>query len=109
MEKHFNINILGQELSVVTDSGDEHVARVVKYVNDKVEEVGKTSNNSNTLNVVILVALNIADEYFKFTEQIRNENYRLGLTKRVVTSLESFSYKLHAMLTYRQIALQKGL
>jgi cell division protein ZapA len=66
LEKHFNINILGQELSVLTDSGDEHVARVVKYVNEKVEEVGKTSNNSNTLNIVILVALNIADEYFKF-------------------------------------------
>jgi Uncharacterized protein conserved in bacteria len=66
LEKHFNINILGQELSVLTDSGDEHVARVVKYVNDKVEEVGKTSNNINTLNIVILVALNIADEYFKF-------------------------------------------
>jgi cell division protein ZapA len=66
LEKHFTINILGQELSVLTDSGDEHVARVVKYVNDKVEEVGKTSNNINTLNIVILVALNIADEYFKF-------------------------------------------
>lgn len=68
MKKRFNIKILGQELSVVSDSGDEHVANVVRYVNDKVEEIGKASSNINTLNVAIMVALNIADEYFKFEE-----------------------------------------
>ena len=66
MDKCFNINILGQELSVLSDSGDEHVASVVKYVNDKIEEAGNISANSNTLNVAILAALNIADEYIKF-------------------------------------------
>ena len=30
LDKSFNINILGQELSVLSDSGDEHVASVVK-------------------------------------------------------------------------------
>jgi len=65
VEKYFNITILGQELSVLTDSGDEHVANVVRYVNDKVEEAGKTLNNINVLNIAILAALNIADEYIK--------------------------------------------
>ncbi|MDI6776150.1 MAG: cell division protein ZapA [Syntrophales bacterium] len=68
MKKRFNIKILGQELSVVSDSGDEHVANVVRYVNNKVEEIGKASSNINTLNVAIMVALNIADEHFKFEE-----------------------------------------
>ena len=66
MDKCFNINILGQELSVLSDSGDEHVASVVKYVRDKIREAGSTSANANTLNVAILAALNIADEYLKF-------------------------------------------
>ena len=84
MKKRFNIKILGQELSVVGDSGDEHVANVVRYVNDKVEEIGKASSNVNTLNVAILVALNIADEYFKFEEVNRD----------VYSQLESRSEKL---------------
>ncbi len=65
MEKCFNINILGQELSVLTDSGDEHVENVVSYVNNKIEEAGKKASNINNLNIAILAALNIADEYIK--------------------------------------------
>ena len=66
MKKSFHIRILGQELSVLSDSGDEHVANVVKYVSDKVEEMRKHSDQYNILSVAILTALNIADEYMKF-------------------------------------------
>ncbi|MGO9136109.1 MAG: cell division protein ZapA [Syntrophales bacterium] len=84
MDKSFNINILGQELSVLSDSGDEHVASVVKYVNDKIKQAGNISANANTLNVAILAALNIADEYIKFKvtkedicNQLENRSERL--------------------------------
>ena len=82
MDKYFNINILGQELSVLSDSGDEHVERVVKYVKEKMREAGSTSANANTLNVAILAALNIADEYMKLKGmkdryRIRVGNYRI--------------------------------
>jgi cell division protein ZapA len=50
---------------VLSDSGDDHVAKVVQYVNDKVKEIDKDAKPINTLNVAILAALNIADEYFK--------------------------------------------
>ena len=39
--------------------------KVVQYVNNKVEEIDKNAKPINTLNVAILAALNIADEYFK--------------------------------------------
>jgi len=65
LKKRFHIKLLGQELSVLSDSGDEHVAKVVQYVSEKVEEVGKNTNNFNTLNIAILAALNIADEFIK--------------------------------------------
>jgi cell division protein ZapA len=84
LDKSFNINILGQELSVLSDSGDEHVASVVKYVNDKIKQAGNISANANTLNVAILAALNIADEYIKFKvtkedicNQLENRSERL--------------------------------
>ncbi len=63
MKKRFEVRILGQELSVISDSGDEHVAGVIKFVNGKVEEAGKIAGNRSPLDVAILAALNIADEY----------------------------------------------
>jgi cell division protein ZapA len=84
LDKSFNINILGQQLSVLSDSGDEHVASVVKYVTDKIEEAGHTSANANTLNVAILAALNIADEYIRFK----------GMKEDICSQLESRSERL---------------
>ena len=65
MKKQYHINILGQDLSVLSDSGDDHVAGVVQYVEDKVKQIRSAASSINTLNVAILVALNIADEYIK--------------------------------------------
>jgi cell division protein ZapA len=65
LKKRFEVRILGQELSVISDSGDEHVASVIRFVSDKVEEAGKAAGSRNALNIAILAALNIADEYLQ--------------------------------------------
>ena len=65
MKKRFDFVLLGQEVSVVSDSGDEHVAEVIRYVSARVEEARKHAGNRETLNIAILVALNIADEYLQ--------------------------------------------
>ena len=65
MKKRFSIRILGQELSVLSDARDGHVADVERYVSDKIEEVKNTSADQTTLNIIILAALNIADEYLR--------------------------------------------
>ena len=88
MGKTFNISILGQKLSVLSDAGDEHVAYVVKYVDDKVKEVENISGNINTLNVAILTALNIADEYIKYKETKED----------ICNQLESRSEKLISLI-----------
>jgi cell division protein ZapA len=67
LKKQYQIHILGQDLSVLSDSGDDHVAGVVQYVEDKVQQIRSAASSANTLNVAILVALNIADEYLKLT------------------------------------------
>ncbi len=84
LKKRFNIKVLGQEFSVLSDTGDDHVANIVQYVNGKAEEIGRTSKNATTLNIAILVALNIADEYFRFKgeketifNQLENESRKL--------------------------------
>jgi cell division protein ZapA len=75
LKKRYNINILGQDISVLSESGDEHVIQVVDYINKKAEEIGKNSGNMTSLRIAILVALNIADEYFQI-KQWEEERHR---------------------------------
>ena len=84
MKKRFDVKILGQEISVMSDSGDEHVADVIRYVSEKVEAAGKASGTKNTLNIAILAALNIADEYLRIR----------GVKEDVYSQLESRSEQL---------------
>jgi cell division protein ZapA len=84
LKKRFEVKILGQGLSVVSDSGDEHVANVIRLVSDKVEEAGKAVGSKNTLNIAILAALNIADEYLRV----------MGVKENVYSQLESRSEQM---------------
>ena len=88
MKKKYHINILEQELSVLSDAGDDHVANVVRYVRDKVEHVRGASSNINTLNVAILAALNIADEYLKL----------MVIDEKTCTQLESRTESLISLM-----------
>jgi cell division protein ZapA len=84
LKKRFEVRILGQELSVMSDSGDEHVADVIRYVSEKVEQAGKVTGSKNALNIAILAALNIADEYLRIR----------GVKENVYSQLESRSEQL---------------
>lgn len=89
MKKRFNIEVLGQEILVLSDSGDEHVAEIVQYVNDKAEEVRNTSGNISTLNVAILVSLNLADEFFKFKKNKEDIHSQLeSRTEKLINFIE---------------------
>jgi cell division protein ZapA len=84
LKKSYKINILGQELSVLSDADDEHVLSVVRLITEKTEEVLKSANNLKTLDVAILTALNIAEELVKLK----------GVNKELCDQLESRSEKL---------------
>ena len=68
MKNSYKITILGQELSVLSDTDDEQVAEVVQYLNKKVDEILRSGNGMKTLNVAILAALNISEEFVKLKE-----------------------------------------
>ncbi|MEN6375007.1 MAG: cell division protein ZapA [Smithella sp.] len=84
MKKSYKINILGQELSVLSDADDEHVLNVIQLINEKTEEVLKSANNLKTLDVAILTALNVAEELVKLKR----------VNKELCDQLESRSEKL---------------
>ena len=84
MKRSFHIEILGQKLTVLSDSDEKAVAGVVQYVNDKVDEISRGGNNLNTLTIAVLAALNIADELFKakgennlISQQLENRTQEL--------------------------------
>ena len=63
-------NILEQKLLVKSEDGEEHVKMVVDYLNSKIEEVKKNSKAVSTLNVALLAAMNITDDYFEAKERV---------------------------------------
>lgn len=84
MKKRYNIRVLEQELSVLSDGDDEHVANVVRFVNEKLDEVLRTTNNLKVLDVAILAALNISEELLKLK----------GVNEELCDQLESRAEKL---------------
>jgi cell division protein ZapA len=84
LKKNYNIKILEQELLVLSDAEDEQVANVVRFVNGKMEEVLQDRNGLKTLDVAILAALNISEDFLKLKE-VHNE---------ICDQLESRSEKL---------------
>jgi len=89
LKKNYQINILGQDLSVSSESGDEHVASVVQYVEVNVDQVKSVTSSRNALNIAILSALNIADEYVKLAGINRKLSEELGSrTDRLINLIE---------------------
>lgn len=95
LKKRFNIQILEQEISVLSDSGDEHVTKTVRYVNNKAKEIESASGNISSLNVAILVALNIADELFKFKKEKEDAYNQLeSRTERLINWIEETKHTI---------------
>ena len=84
MKNSYNIRILGQEISVLSDSEDEQVAEVVQFLNKKMEEILRSGNGLKNLNVAILAALNISEEFLKLK----------GINRELCDQMESRSEKL---------------
>ena len=71
------LNVLGKEYSIKSDLEKRYLNELGEYLNQKVEEVLKTTKTVATLNVLVLAAMDIANDYF----QVRN--LREELTDRV--------------------------
>ena len=58
------VTILGRKMTLRADGNEEYVREVAQYVDEKMEEANRMSQTSS-LNVAILAAMNIADDFFK--------------------------------------------
>lgn len=62
------IEILGREYNVRSDEGEDRVKKIAEYVDQKIKEITADTKTLSTINVAILAALNIADDYFRAVE-----------------------------------------
>ena len=74
MKKTTEISIMGQKFMIKSDSNDDYIRRVAEFVDMKINEVMQSTKSVASLNVAILAAMNIADEYFKFRKD-RDEKF----------------------------------
>ena len=68
MRNLVRVEILGREYTVKSDEGEGRVKNIAEYVNRKIKEVSAGSQTVSTLNLAILAAMNIANEYFEAIE-----------------------------------------
>jgi cell division protein ZapA (FtsZ GTPase activity inhibitor) len=71
MEKRIDVNIAGYALTVRTDRSEEHMVRLAETLNERVREIQKLGGTANYLNVIMLVAMELADEVLTFDERFQ--------------------------------------
>jgi cell division protein ZapA len=58
------VTLLGKEYLVRTDAEEDVARQIADYVNEKIDETRKNTDTVSALNLLLLTALNIAEEYF---------------------------------------------
>jgi cell division protein ZapA len=71
--KGVNVEIMGQELIVASDGGDEWARTLAAAVDQKIKAIRASSQTVNSTNLAILAALNFAEEL----ERLRRDHAEL--------------------------------
>lgn len=88
------VNIYGTEYPVKGDADPDYIQEVAEYLDEKMQEVGRSLTVKSATKVAVLAALNITDELFRTRqenqEQIESLEERLhGLTDRIKERIEA--------------------
>ena len=88
--KGVNVEIMGQSLTVMSDSGDEWAKTLAATVDEKINYIRANSRVVNSVSVAILAALNFADEL----ERLKRDHQALidqieALNRRLSVAMDS--------------------
>ena len=82
MGNRIDVNIAGYALTVRTDRSAEHMARLAETLNGRVREIQKQGSTANYLNVIMLAAMELADEVLTFEERFREVKEQVDALRR---------------------------
>jgi cell division protein ZapA len=88
-KKETKVEIFGRSYTILGDAEEEYTTQLACYVDQKMRELADKTSTVSSLNLAILVALNISDELFSLREQIKSQHNLLEekLTQ-ILTKLE---------------------
>jgi cell division protein ZapA len=95
-ERLVEIKVFGQTYTVKTDAEEDHIQRVARYVNEKMNDVTKNTKSVSSFNVAILTALNIADDL------IREREKRLALVQEVEQKSKDLVEKINLKISGKE-------
>ncbi len=84
--KSVEVSIMGQKFMVRSESDDNYVVEVAQFVNKKIADIIAKTKSVPSLNVVLLAAMNIADEYFKYKNK-KDESFQ-QVEKKIAQMIE---------------------
>lgn len=92
MQKPVEVTILGQKFVVKSESDETYVREVASFVDQRMNDILQKTKSVSNLNVAILSAMNIADEFFSFKK--KKEQSIQTVTKKIEEMIELID--LHA-------------
>ena len=69
-------------MTVRTDRSAEHMIRLAETLNGRVREIQKQGDTANYLNVIMLAAMELADEVLMFEERFREIKEQVEVLRR---------------------------
>jgi cell division protein ZapA len=72
------VEINGQRYPIRSGLDEQYVRSLASYVDQKIRAAGELTPTTDSLRLVVLAALNIADEYFRCRDAERNHSGRLA-------------------------------
>ena len=91
MADSVQLEIMGQKFNLRGTHDKDYIMRVEKHLNEKINEVKESGGSITTFNLMVLVALNLVDDYFK----------KEGEIKKIVKTIENDSEKLINLIDAR--------
>lgn len=84
------IEILGQTYYLKGAPDPEYIKRVEQYLNEKIKEVSGAGGTVDTYNLMILVALNLADDSLRSQDRLRELQQEVAeRSKLLINSIDS--------------------
>ncbi|MDD5986258.1 MAG: cell division protein ZapA [Eubacteriales bacterium] len=98
-----NVNIYGQEYTIVGDNSPEYIARVAAHVDSRMNDIAKGVKGGPLSSLAILSAVNITDEFFRLQDReavLRREYEQLKADSSHYEQLWEEAKKSH--LSYKE-------
>lgn len=87
MRQPLEVEIFGQQFTVVSDEGEEHVRQVADYVAQRMRQLADGSPTT-ILQLAVVTALNIASEYRKLQHQQQEMDQMINrMTQRLLSRI----------------------